>query len=311
MTMSPKKSPKKNETKKKAPRPRAAAPASDATFTPAPGVQLPARLPYVITKLDTKEVVAGAVIDLYDEVADLRGNDAVRIVVPVKAYAKGRTADALRNAHSLALAQLVAERVATKQADEEEAARAKAEAEAAAPKPKVTRQRTPRASDQRMPAVGTVLTKTREGTTVTATVVEGGVDFDGRTYRSLSSAALAAAAKLGLCSKAQNGFAFWGLAKSATPRRTTLTPEAVAKQIAALGEQISKTEQRLAALKAKREDLCKLEQQVTADAEVEAQVAASAGELLDVIEETAHEAVGVEVWEDESPIIDIREQEAV
>ena len=49
------------------------------------------------------------------------------------------------------------------------------------------------------------------------TVEQGGVRYAGKVYRSLSSAAMAAAKDLGLTNKTQNGFVFWGLSKP--PRR--------------------------------------------------------------------------------------------
>jgi len=78
-------------------------------------------------------------------------------------------------------------------------------------------QRTP---DPRFPAAGTVLQKRdRHGAVrCECTVEEGGaIRYAGKTCRSLSSAALAAAKDLGLGGKTQNGFSFWGLSKP--PRR--------------------------------------------------------------------------------------------
>ncbi len=74
-------------------------------------------------------------------------------------------------------------------------------------------------SDSRMPAIGTVLQKRdRKGTLrCECEVVEGGVRYGGTVYRSLSSAAVAAAKDLGLAAKAMNGFTFWGVSKPARP----------------------------------------------------------------------------------------------
>jgi hypothetical protein len=44
-------------------------------------------------------------------------------------------------------------------------------------------------------------------------VEEGGIRYASKVYRSLSSAAMAAAKDLGLVNKTQNGFIFWGLCK--------------------------------------------------------------------------------------------------
>ncbi len=74
-------------------------------------------------------------------------------------------------------------------------------------------------SDSRMPAIGTVLQKRdRQGTLrCECEIVEGGVRYGGTVYRSLSSAAVAAAKDLGLAAKAMNGFTFWGVTKLARP----------------------------------------------------------------------------------------------
>lgn len=74
-------------------------------------------------------------------------------------------------------------------------------------------------SDSRLPPIGTVLQKRdRKGNLrCECEVVEGGVRYGGTVYRSLSSAAVAAAKDLGLAAKAMNGWTFWGLAKTARP----------------------------------------------------------------------------------------------
>lgn len=74
-------------------------------------------------------------------------------------------------------------------------------------------------NDSRMPAIGTVLQKrNRKGTLrCECEVVEGGVRYGGTVYRSLSSAAVAAAKDLGLAAKAMNGFTFWGVTRPARP----------------------------------------------------------------------------------------------
>ncbi|HEY3450901.1 MAG TPA: DUF2924 domain-containing protein [Myxococcales bacterium] len=70
--------------------------------------------------------------------------------------------------------------------------------------------RPPRQRDARLPAPGTVLTKTsRAGKKVECRVTEAGVDYKGATYRSLSAAGRAAAADLGAFSRAINGYLFW------------------------------------------------------------------------------------------------------
>lgn len=77
---------------------------------------------------------------------------------------------------------------------------------------------TPAAShtpDPRLPAPGTLLQKRdRHGAVrCECTVEAGGIRYAGKVYRSLSSAAMAAAKDLGLNNKTQNGFTFWGLSK--------------------------------------------------------------------------------------------------
>ncbi len=85
----------------------------------------------------------------------------------------------------------------------------------------------PSTPDPRMPAPGTVLQKRdRHGAVrCECTVEAGGIRYVGNVYRSLSSAAMAAAKDLGLNNKTQNGFTFWGLSKP--PRRSSDPLEAL------------------------------------------------------------------------------------
>jgi hypothetical protein len=55
----------------------------------------------------------------------------------------------------------------------------------AAPKPK----RTKPDRDPRLPAVGTVMTRTFKGKEISVKVLEGGFEYEGETYRSLSGLA--------------------------------------------------------------------------------------------------------------------------
>ena len=75
------------------------------------------------------------------------------------------------------------------------------------------------ASDPRLPAVGTVIQKRdRHGVIrCECTVEEDGIRYAGTLYRSISSAALAAARDLGLRNKSENGYVFWGLVKLHRP----------------------------------------------------------------------------------------------
>lgn len=75
------------------------------------------------------------------------------------------------------------------------------------------KERPPREPDPRMPAVGTTIQKKDRGGNVRCEcqVVEGGVLYNGTTYRSLSAAALASARDLGLATKTVDGWSWWGL----------------------------------------------------------------------------------------------------
>jgi len=75
-----------------------------------------------------------------------------------------------------------------------------------------------RIRDPRLPLVGTVLIKRdRHGVErARCTMVEGGTEYNGTVYRSISAAALVAAKDLGLGGTTQDGFAFWQLKKAAT-----------------------------------------------------------------------------------------------
>jgi hypothetical protein len=106
------------------------------------------------------------------------------------------------------------------QKTEPKAAKAKAEAptvekkvtpQAPTPEPKAAAPSLP--PDSRLPAVGTVIQKRdRHGEVrCECTVEKEGIRYVGTLYRSISSAALAAAGDLGLKNKTQNGFVFWGL----------------------------------------------------------------------------------------------------
>lgn len=81
----------------------------------------------------------------------------------------------------------------------------------------------PRADD---PKVGDVLKKERDGVTLECRVVQGGYEYDGTTYPSLTAAASAACTKLGLSPKV-NGRLWWsvrGRASSTRAPRPTTSP---------------------------------------------------------------------------------------
>lgn len=75
----------------------------------------------------------------------------------------------------------------------------------------------PRDRDARLPPVGTVLVKKDRAGTERArcTMVDGGVEYGGEKYKSLSAAGLKAMSDLGLAAKTCDGFAFWGLKRGA------------------------------------------------------------------------------------------------
>lgn len=79
----------------------------------------------------------------------------------------------------------------------------------------------PATPDPRLPAAGTRLQKRdRHGAIRCECTVEAdGIRYAGKTYKSLSAAAMAAAKDLGLTNKTQNGFVFWGLSKAPRPTR--------------------------------------------------------------------------------------------
>lgn len=78
--------------------------------------------------------------------------------------------------------------------------------------------------DPRLPQPGTVLRKVdRLGNVRCECTVEAdGIRYGGQVYRSLSAAATAAAADLGV-KGAQNGYIFWGLSRPARPGEDPLT----------------------------------------------------------------------------------------
>lgn len=120
------------------------------------------------------------------------------------------------------------------------APKAKAPKAPKAPKPEAA-PKAPKETDSRLPAPGTVIKKLdRTGAVRCAcTVVEGGrIVYNGQTYNSLSGAASAAAADLGIESKALNGFLFWGLIKPA--RTASAAPKGLRIMLgAALGERLT------------------------------------------------------------------------
>ena len=80
-----------------------------------------------------------------------------------------------------------------------------------------------------LPKIGTVIKKLDRYGKVRCqcTVVEDGIRYKGKLYKSISGAAMAAAKDLNLQNKTQNGFTFWGIVK---PSRTLADP------VAALGK---------------------------------------------------------------------------
>jgi len=77
----------------------------------------------------------------------------------------------------------------------------------------------PKERDPRLPPAGTKLFKAnRDGKKVECVVTDAGaIDYAGKLYKSLSGAARQASEDLGLGSKSQNGFLFWGVIRQARP----------------------------------------------------------------------------------------------
>lgn len=86
----------------------------------------------------------------------------------------------------------------------------------------------PFAADPRLPAVGQTITKEWRGKKLEVTVRADGLEFDGKTFRSLSAIASA------LLGCPANGYLFFGLTKAQTTRAT-----AAAKQPKGTPEQVS------------------------------------------------------------------------
>lgn len=76
-----------------------------------------------------------------------------------------------------------------------------------------------RTRDPRLPSPGTVIEKRDRSGNVRCkcTVGDDGIRYDGKVYKSLSAAAMAAAKDLGIGGATQNGFTFWGLSKPKRP----------------------------------------------------------------------------------------------
>jgi hypothetical protein len=71
--------------------------------------------------------------------------------------------------------------------------------------------------DPRLPPAGTVLEREYQGQKLRAKVLDDGISFRGKTYTSLSKAALAATGTI------WNGYVFWNLAKRITKAPSTET----------------------------------------------------------------------------------------
>lgn len=76
-----------------------------------------------------------------------------------------------------------------------------------------------RVRDPRLPPPGTVIEKRDRAGNVRCkcTVETDGIRYEGKVYRSLSAAAMAAAKDLGIGGRSQNGYTFWGLSKPPRP----------------------------------------------------------------------------------------------
>ena len=65
----------------------------------------------------------------------------------------------------------------------------------------------PKERDGRLPAVGTVITKTYRGQTIEVKVLENGFEYQGKTYKSISRMAME------IVKRPISGYVFFGLSK--------------------------------------------------------------------------------------------------
>ena len=65
----------------------------------------------------------------------------------------------------------------------------------------------PKERDGRLPAVGTVITKTYRGKTIEVKVLENGFEYEGKTYKSISRVAM------NIVKRPISGYVFFGLSK--------------------------------------------------------------------------------------------------
>lgn len=65
----------------------------------------------------------------------------------------------------------------------------------------------PKERDGRLPAVGTVITKTYHGQTIEVKVLENGFEYQGKTYKSISRVAME------IVKRPISGYVFFGLSK--------------------------------------------------------------------------------------------------
>ena len=68
-------------------------------------------------------------------------------------------------------------------------------------------EQTPKERDGRLPAVGTVITKTYRGQTIEVKVLETGFEYQGKTYKSISRVAME------IVKRPISGYVFFGLSK--------------------------------------------------------------------------------------------------
>ncbi len=65
----------------------------------------------------------------------------------------------------------------------------------------------PKERESRLPAVGTVITKTYHGQTIEVKVLENGFEYQGKTYKSISRVAME------IVKRPISGYVFFGLSK--------------------------------------------------------------------------------------------------
>ena len=111
--------------------------------------------------------------------------------------------------------------------------------------PRPAKPGSPFTADPRLPAVGQTITKEWRGKKLEVTVRADGLEFDGKTYRSLSAIAS------GLLGCPANGFLFFGLTKAQTAKAAAAKqPKGTPEQVSAIAKAREARAAKVAARKA-------------------------------------------------------------